>query len=279
MPLVKSLELHGKPLGGGKLPLVCTPLVGRTRAQILSELAEIVVKRPDLLEWRVDFFDGSGDSQAVLEVAASIKTAAAGVPVLFTCRSEREGGERIALTEAEVLALYTGVCRSRSVDMVDFEMGNAPAHVCELRQLTRENDIQLILSFHDFQATPNLQVLKQRFLQAQQLGADVAKVAVMPNDAEDVLTLLAATLQSSQELEIPLISMAMGELGLLTRVFGWAFGSTMTFAAGATPSAPGQLPIQDLQSVLAMVAPALPSFTKTSTEPAPPCTACCVLPR
>ena len=253
MQLAKSLELHGKPLGGGKLPLVCTPLVGRTRAQILSELAEIVVKRPDLLEWRVDFFIGVGDTQAVLDVAASIKAAAAAIPVLFTCRAEREGGEPIALADVEVLELYAAVCQSRCVDVVDFEMSNAPTHINQLRELTRANGIKLILSFHDFQATPNLQVLKQRFAQAQQLGADIAKVAVMPNNAQDVLTLLSATLQSSEELEIVLISMAMGEMGLLTRVFGWSFGSAMTFAVGHSASAPGQLPIEDLQNVLGIL--------------------------
>jgi 3-dehydroquinate dehydratase-1 len=75
----------------------------------------------------------------------------------------------------------------------------------------------------------------------------------MPGDMADVLTLLNATLQSSQKLKIPLISMSMGPYGSITRLFGWAFGSALTFAVGAAGSAPGQLPIDDINSVLALV--------------------------
>jgi 3-dehydroquinate dehydratase-1 len=75
----------------------------------------------------------------------------------------------------------------------------------------------------------------------------------MPKDLNDVLTLLTATLQASQTLSIPLISMSMGPLGSLTRLFGCAFGSALTFAVGASSSAPGQVPIEDLNTVLAIV--------------------------
>ena len=61
----------------------------------------------------------------------------------------------------------------------------------------------------------------------------------MPQRLEDVLTVFSATLESSQKLDIPLVSMSMGAYGSLTRLFGWAFGSAMSFAIGASTSAPG----------------------------------------
>jgi 3-dehydroquinate dehydratase-1 len=88
---------------------------------------------------------------------------------------------------------------------------------------------------------------------ADQLGADVAKVAVMPRNLDDVLTLLTATHEASKKLRIPLVSMSMGPLGSLTRLFGWAFGSALTFAVGASSSAPGQVPVEDLNTVLAIL--------------------------
>lgn len=249
MRMGKPIELNGKPV---KFPLVCTPLVGRTKEQILSEVTLIVAKQPDLLEWRVDFFEAIGNADAVIDVAASIKQAA-GIPILFTRRSIKEGGQEIALNEDAVAALYARVCQSRAVDIVDFEMSNDPAHIHQVRAASTANNIQLILSFHDFQQTPSLRSLKQKFARARELGADIAKVSVMPRSLDDVLTLLSATLQSSQELDIPLVSMSMGGHGSLTRLFGWAFGSAMTFAIGDSSSAPGQVPIEDLQAVLGIV--------------------------
>ena len=108
-----------------------------------------------------------------------------------------------------------------------------------------------MLSFHDFQRTPPLQELLERFRQAQALGADLAKVAVMPQHPADVLTLLQATWQASEELAIPVAGMAMGALGAVSRVAGGEFGSALTFAVGQAASAPGQLPIEDLRAALA----------------------------
>jgi 3-dehydroquinate dehydratase-1 len=79
----------------------------------------------------------------------------------------------------------------------------------------------------------------------------VAKVAVMPREDEDVLALLTATAQASRSLTIPLISMSMGTRGALSRIFGHQFGSTVTFAAGLAPSAPGQWSLPVLRAALA----------------------------
>lgn len=250
----KPIKLNGKPV---KFPLICTPLVGRTKENILAEVALIVAKKPDLLEWRVDFFEGIGDSGAVIDVAASIKQAAGGIPILFTRRSIKEGGQQIPLNEDGVVALYAEVCKSGTVDIVDFEMGNDPQHIRQVRADAKASGTQLILSFHNFQQTPSLESLKQKFTLAQELGADIAKVAVMPQSLDDVLTLLAATSQSSQQLDIPLVSMSMGGHGSLTRLFGWTFGSAMVFAIGGSASAPGQVPIEDLNTVLGIVQKAI----------------------
>jgi 3-dehydroquinate dehydratase I len=249
----KAIQLNGKPLGSGRFPAICAPLVGRTREGLLAEAAAIAAKRPDLLEWRVDFYDGIADTPGVVELAGRIRQAAAGIPLLFTRRSSKEGGEKIAIPEDQVVDLYRAVCESGHVDLVDFEMGNDAAHVRRIRELSRGSGVQLILSFHDFEGTPAADVLNQRFATAEQLDADVAKVAVMPRDMRDVLTLLTATLDASRKLGIPVVSMSMSGLGSVTRLCGWTFGSAMTFAIGQGSSAPGQMPIQDLDTALAIL--------------------------
>jgi 3-dehydroquinate dehydratase-1 len=249
----KAITLNGKPLGGGRLPAVCAPLVGRTRDALLAEAAAVAAKKPDLLEWRVDFFEGIADAGGVAELAGRIRQAGAGIPLLFTCRSSREGGEPIPLSAEQVVGLHRAVCEGGNADFIDFEMGNGAAAVRQVREASRAGGAQLILSFHDFERTPTAEVLGQRFAQAEKMDADVAKVAVMPRDMQDVLTLLAATLRASGELAIPVVSMAMGGPGSITRLCGWAFGSAMTFAIGQGASAPGQLPIEDLERGLALL--------------------------
>ena len=245
----RPIEVNGKVLGEGQRPLVCTPLVGRNRAAILAELANVVEKRPDLIEWRVDFFEGIGNFDDVVDVATQIRRAAAGTPIIFTRRSSAEGGEPISLPEEEVVGLYARVCEAQCADIIDYELSNVAERVRRLREVSRRHGMKMIMSYHNFARTPALDVLDETFLAAERMGADIAKVAVMPTDLNDVLTLLTATLRANERLKIPLMSMSMGALGCLTRMFGWVFGSAITFAIGESSSAPGQVPIEDLQTV------------------------------
>jgi 3-dehydroquinate dehydratase-1 len=244
----KIIDIRGRKLGGDT-PLICSPLVGRTRERVLAEAASVVAKKPDVIEWRVDYFDGIADSKAVVEAGRALRAAAGDMPIIFTRRSIKEGGEKIAIGDEEVVRLYDAVAASGLVDFIDFEMGNDPAHVREVRESTRKHGARLILSYHNFGFTPGREFLVQRFLEAERQGADVAKVAVMPRDRGDVLALLAATAEADSKARIPLISMSMGPLGSVTRMIGGVFGSSLSFAIGEGSSAPGQIPIADLHTV------------------------------
>ena len=244
----KIIDIRGRKLGGDQ-PLICSPLVGRTRERILAETASVVEKEPDVIEWRIDYFEGIADTPAVLEVARAIRGAAGDAPIILTRRSVREGGEPIALDDEGVVRLYDAVCADHNVDFVDFEMSNDAEHVRRVVAAARKAATRVILSYHNFSYTPGLAVLVQRFLEAERLGGDVAKVAVMPRDRADVLTLLAATVEADAKARIPLISMSMGPLGSVTRMVGGVFGSALSFAVGAGSSAPGQMPIADLNTV------------------------------
>jgi len=234
-------------------PAVCAPLVAPTTQALVAECAAVAAKKPDIIEWRVDFFEGIGDPDQVVETARQLKNAAGGLPLLFTRRNAREGGEKIAIGEPQVVELYRAVCASRLVNLVDVEMDNDSAHVQAIREAAQAAGQSLVLSFHDFKATPAADTLVQRFERAQSLGADVAKIAVMPHTMDDVLTLLAATVRASRSATIPLVSMAMGPLGAVTRASGWLFGSALTFAVGASSSAPGQMPIEDVRTAVQLL--------------------------
>jgi 3-dehydroquinate dehydratase-1 len=248
----KVIDVRGRKLGG-ETPLICTPLVGRTRERVLAEAASVVAKKPDVIEWRVDFFDGIGDTAAVLDTGRALRAAAGDTPIIFTRRSIKEGGEPIAIGDEDVVRLYDAVGASGLVDFLDFEMSNDAGQVQRVLESARRHGIRVILSYHNFGYTPGLDFLVQRFLEAERLGGDVAKVAVMPRDRADVLTLFAATSQAEAKARIPLISMSMGPLGSVTRMIGGVFGSALSFAVGEGSSAPGQIPIADLNVVFAVL--------------------------
>ena len=249
---MRALTLRGRPLGNGRLPAVCVPLVARTADAVLAEAVAAAAQGPDLLEWRVDFFEGIARTQDVVDLARRLRDAS-GLPLLFTCRSAREGGQPIALSEADVLALDLAVCQAGAADLVDVEMQAQETHIASVRAAAGAAGIPLVLSFHDFQRTPPADELLARFRQAHRLGADLAKVAVMPQSRADVLALLHATLQASESLPIAVAGMSMGPLGAVTRMAGGEFGSALTFGAGQAASAPGQLPVADLRAALAVL--------------------------
>src|SRR5947208_3365438 len=95
----RAIELKGQTAAGPRYPAICAPLVARTRADLLTEAFAVATKHPDIIEWRVDFFDAIADTAEVVELVGRIKELSGGIPLMFTRRSVREGGQRIGLTE------------------------------------------------------------------------------------------------------------------------------------------------------------------------------------
>lgn len=77
---------------GTHSPSICTPLVGKDRKELLTELAEILLKKPDIIEWRLDFYEEIQDINSVLSAAKDIYENGERTPILLTVRSQKEGG-------------------------------------------------------------------------------------------------------------------------------------------------------------------------------------------
>jgi 3-dehydroquinate dehydratase I len=92
---MKAIDLHARKLGD-ETPLLCTPLIGRTRESVLAEATTSIAQKPDMIAWRVGFFEQIGDTKAVIETAQGLRGLPGMLPIIFTCRSIKEGGEPIA---------------------------------------------------------------------------------------------------------------------------------------------------------------------------------------
>jgi 3-dehydroquinate dehydratase-1 len=110
----------------------------------------------------------------------------------------------------------------------------------------RGRGVRVLLAMHNFDETPPSDALLGHVRAMQALGADIAKFAVMPRSLDDVLRVFQVTAAARREYpHLPLATMAMGPMGVISRVAGFLYGSDMAFAVGKTASAPGQIPIAD----------------------------------
>ena len=175
------------------------------------------------------------------------------IPLLFTFRTAKEGGEK-DISKEEYVALNKTVISTGNADLVDVELFMGQDILEELVVFAHENGVKVIASNHDFEKTPAEVEMVSRLCEMQKLGADILKIAVMPRDKEDVVRLLAATEEMrSQHATQPLVTMSMSSQGIITRIAGEAFGSAITFGAAGKTSAPGQLPVDELKQVLTIL--------------------------
>ena len=245
----KPMMVRGRRLGDEDAPAICMPLIGSTRVSLLAEAQSLLPRKPDLLEWRVDHFEDIAADDAVAEAALALRRAVGEMPLIFTLRSMREGGAPQPLDEDAALRLVQKMSDSGLFDFIDLELTADKSALRTVIEAARGAGTQVILSSHDFALTPLSAALHERLRRAQSLGADVAKLAVMPSNSADVLRLLEVTREAHRTLDLPLVTMAMGSLGVASRAIGHLFGSSMTFASGVGASAPGQLPIEDLRKI------------------------------
>ena len=85
------------------------------------------------------------------------------------------------------------------------------------------------------------------------MGGDILKVAYMPRSYKDVVCVMNATLEMSNKLTKPIVTMAMGEIGKITRLCGELTGSAMTFACLGKSSAPGQISVEHMHELLEVI--------------------------
>ncbi len=245
---IKTVTCRGVTLGEGK-PKICIPIVGTTQAEILSQAAAIRSLPADIVEWRCDWYAEVTSPEVMTATLRLLRAALGPLPLLLTFRTSVEGGQAAITPEDYIDLLQLGIA-SGCVDLVDMELRMGKAVFDAILPQAHSAGVAVIASNHDFNKTPPHQTLVDRLQRMEDYGADVAKIAVMPQSPADVLTLLSATLSARAQLQVPLITMSMGSLGAISRLSGQIFGSAMTFGAAEQASAPGQIDAARLAELL-----------------------------
>lgn len=248
----KVVQVKNIRIGEG-IPKICVPITGETMEEIMGEVSALRLVEMDIVEWRVDFYENAKETDKVISTLEKIRDALPEVPIIFTFRTAKEGGEK-AISPEQYLELNKAIVKSGLIDIVDIELDNEAELMKDIVEFTHLHGVYVIISNHDFHQTPNKEEIISRLMKAQDLGADIPKIAVMPKAASDVLTLLEATnIMKEQYAKQPVITMSMAGSGVISRLAGEIFGSAVTFGAARKASAPGQVDVKELRNVLKLL--------------------------
>lgn len=279
--------MYDMKLGQG-MPKICIPIVERTQADIVAMADKFRHSVADLIEWRADYYEDLQNPKLLRDTISKLGQALGDKELLFTIRTSDEGGEQqIAFDDyASILVAVADLPEIHYVDVEMFsgmrgqsqkiweqaedhsQMRGQEGHHSRiweyedhgayvpvkglLRQL--HHKVTVIGSYHDFEKTPPAAEITKRLVLMRRLGADIPKMAVMPQKQEDVLALMTATWEARKMMDsIPVITMSMGGMGLISRVAGESFGSAVTFGCMGKPSAPGQIEADQLQQMLTVL--------------------------
>lgn len=248
-----SIEIKGVIIGEGK-PKVCVPIVESHDEAILNKLKEFNELEVDMIELRIDFYENIHQEDALRNLFLNIAALQIQKPVILTIRTKFAEGGEVEIDPKDYFNVYKLAVEANAFDIYDVELALGTNMAIELRTLIHDAGKYMLMSSHNFDRTPEVDSLMQKFRSMDSLEADIMKVAVMPEDYQDLLNLLSFTVQAKHEYaQKPIVTMSMSSIGLTSRLVGEQFGSAITFATVGKASAPGQIDYQELNQMLDII--------------------------
>ena len=180
----------------------------------------------DVVEIRLD--------QLIQENELKTKISSITKPLLLTCRHPKEGGDNNISEPLKRVSIIEPLLSHASA--IDIEISTAN----EMKNLITEaksKNVQVVLSYHNFEITPNLAELNIIATEAKDKGADIIKIATTTNTKQELITLL--TLSENGSIE-NLSFMGMGKFGMSSRLVAAQSGSVLNYSAIAETSIEGQ---------------------------------------
>ncbi|MBR3645477.1 MAG: type I 3-dehydroquinate dehydratase [Lachnospiraceae bacterium] len=244
---MKKIKVGNLVLGEGRAK-ICVPVMGANYDEIVTQTKHVVALQPDVVEWRCDFLDDI-DLDEVVRIIGKIRELIGQIPLIFTFRTDAEGGNR-HISDRDYVELNLTAAATKKVDFVDVEAYSKGHLANVLISDIHNNNTLVIASNHDFYKTPSVAIIESILVTMEKYNPDICKIAVMPKEKNDVNILIEASRSAYDKLSVPIISMSMGEYGSVTRVCTKLTKSCLTFAAGAQASAPGQISCDKLKELM-----------------------------
>ncbi|HDY74450.1 MAG TPA: type I 3-dehydroquinate dehydratase [Euryarchaeota archaeon] len=223
------------------MPAICASIMEESVEGFLKAASGV---KADLIEVRADGLS-EPTAENVHHLLSELKKTTQ-TRTILTVRKKDEGG-RFEGTEDERKNVILGSLHL--ADIIDIEL-NSPIRD-EIVLKARANRIEVIVSYHDFEKTPETEEITGIFESEAAAGADYAKAAFKANNPSDVLRLLDACQQMKGRARV--IAISMGELGSISRIAAPVFGSAITYASLGAKTAPGQLTVEETKTAFKML--------------------------
>lgn len=246
--LGKTVKVRNLVIGEG-MPKICVPITGRCEENILAAARAVLEVPADMAEWRADWYDRAGSRDEVSVILKKIRSILGDMPLLMTFRTKQEGGEQEADPDT-YKRICTDAIHTGYIDLIDVELSSGDMTAGRLIREAGASGVRVVASSHDFDRTPDKIEMTRRLFKMKELGADILKIAVMPQSRSDVASLLEVSADAAERTDRPVIAISMGKLGTISRIACEAFGSSVTFASASRASAPGQPGAAELKEML-----------------------------
>lgn len=199
----------------------------------------------DILEFRLDNLHDHLD--AAESCMASVPDSTG---ILTTVRHFDEGGA-VRIAAEERVAIYRRFLE-RS-DLIDVELRSLELPVFgALVKEAKSLDVRVIVSYHDFENCPSRVDLFETVERAYDLGADIAKVAVVVEKFPEI-QMLVELVEAFRDEGEEISAMGMGSLGKISRLMLGKAGSCLNYGFLEKPNAPGQLSASCLKEMLTLL--------------------------
>ena len=141
---MNTVNVRNIVIGEG-IPKICVPIVGKTKEELLSEVAVLKGSAVDVVEWRMDWFEAVETVQAAVDMLQVLREALPDLPILATFRSKKEGGEREVST-AYYVELNKAIIDCKAADLIDVELFTGEKEVKELIAYAHAAGVRVIMS-------------------------------------------------------------------------------------------------------------------------------------
>ena len=240
----KIINVRDRKLGGGTRN-ICIPIHGKTFEDLKLQVERTVDVKPDFIEWRADLFE-SNIIEEKLEVIKYFQEHIPDIPIIYTPYYDD-----IVLNVAqqkieEILWLISRV----NIDIVNINISNIEEMSKYIVEKVNEQGSYCMLTTRFLQSTPSSEEMMATLLKMDYLNADIVQIVVKPESYSDSLRMLeVADRYFKLHNSVPIAAIAVTQLGLISRVLGDVFGSTLTYGYTILPTISGQMTVGELRSI------------------------------
>lgn len=223
----------------GKKCLIVASVQGKS--DIVAQSRKASLWGADIIELRIDSFSRE-ELEKIVPLIQKLKKKVR-LPIIATVRSSKEQGpvkEFLKLPDSSRKKIYEKVMPH--VDLIDVELSadkiNRP--LAQLAYLLRK---KVIFSYHDFHSVPSAEKIYDLAKKSHSLGGTILKIAATPRNVKELTSFMLDCLDFGN---FPRAFIAMGELGRVSRIIGFSFGSSLTYGYIQKTTAPGQISVKKL---------------------------------